>query len=68
MTRFTEKTIRTNSQWVKIVRDNKERKYSFARGYNHNYSATEIRYCSFKYCANWAESLDFAQRMINSYS
>jgi len=68
MTRFTEKTVRSNDQWVKITRDNQARKFTFARGYNHNYSATEIFSYSFKWCANWSDAVDFAQRSIKSYS
>ena len=67
MTRFTEKTVRSNNQWVKITRDNKKRTFTFARGYENNYSAIEISSYSFKWCANWLEAIDFAQRFIKSY-
>ena len=68
MTRFTRKTVRTETQWVQITRDNEQRKFTFARGYKGNLSAHDIDSYPFKWCANWSEAIDFAQRKINSYS
>jgi len=48
MTRFTEKTVRTDGQWLKISRDNTKRTFTFARGYAGQYTANEIEILSFK--------------------
>jgi hypothetical protein len=68
MTRFTEKTIRTETQWVKVTRDNKDRTFTFARGYNSNTKATEIQVFPFKYVSTWEDATEKATRMINNYS
>ena len=67
MTRFTDKTISTNSQWVKITRDNKERTFTFARGYAGQYQAHELQTLSFKWVANWTEAIDKANRTMAAY-
>ena len=56
MKRFTERTVRTESKWVKITRDNKERAFTFAKGYKGEYTAHEIETLSFKWVANWSEA------------
>jgi len=64
MTRFTEKTIRTNGKWVKITRDNKERTFTFAVGYQGEFTAYQIEgTLSFKWVANWTEATDRAVRL-----
>ena len=68
MKRFTEKTIRTAGQWVKITRDNKDRNFTFARGYAGDFSANEIETYSFKWVANWTEAAEKANRMIGNYA
>lgn len=68
MTRFTEKYVRTEHQWVKITRDNKERTFTFARGLNGNYQAHEIQTLSFKWVANWSEAIASANRTIATYA
>lgn len=67
MRRFTEKTIRTDSQWVKITRDNKERTFTFARGYKNEFTAKEIQQFSFKWVANWTEAIDKAEKTMLVY-
>jgi hypothetical protein len=64
MTRFTEKYVRTEGQWVKITRDNKIRSFTFARGYKNEFTAQEIETLPFKWVANWTEALDRASKMI----
>jgi hypothetical protein len=59
-TRFTEKTIRTAGQWCKITRDNQNRTFTFARGYDGQYQAHEIETYSFKWVANWTEATEKA--------
>jgi len=68
MTRFTDRTIRSDSQWVKISRDNKERTFTFARGYKDQHKAHDVGTYSFKWVANWSEAIDKAQRMIATYA
>lgn len=68
MTRFTEKTIRADGQWVKVTRDNKERTFTFARGYEGNFQANEIETLSFKWVANWSEAIDRATKTISTYA
>lgn len=68
MTRFTEKTIRTANQWMKVTRDNKERTFTFARGYTGQFTANEIQTLSFKWVANWTEALEKANRTLSTYA
>jgi hypothetical protein len=68
MTRFTEKTIRTETQWVKITRDNESRTFTFARGYNAEFSAHDISTLSFKWIPNWTEAIDRANRSMETYA
>ena len=55
--RFTDRTMRTDSAWVKITRDNKERTFTFAKGYTGEHTATHIETLSFKWVANWSEAI-----------
>lgn len=64
MKRYTEKTIRSNSQWVKITRDNKERSFTFARGDKDNFQAHQIDTLTFKWVANWTEAIERANTMM----
>ena len=68
MTRFTDKTVRTSGQCIKISRDNKDRIFSFARGYAGNAQAHEIETLPFKWVANWTEALDRANRTLAIYA
>jgi len=68
MTRFTDKTIRTSGQWIKITRDNKDRTFTFARGYTGQYQSNEIETLPFKWVANWTEALDRANRTLAAYA
>ena len=68
MTRFTDRTISSDSQWVKISRDNKERTFTFARGYQGQYQSHDVETYSFKWVANWSEATDKAQKMIATYA
>lgn len=62
--RFTEKYVRTDSQWVKITRDNKSRTFTFARGYKGQFTASDIETLSFKWVANWSEAISRANTMV----
>lgn len=66
--RFTEKYVRSNSQWVKITRDNQNRTFTFARGLKDQFQAHNIEEYKFKWVANWAEAKDKAERMMAIYS
>jgi hypothetical protein len=68
MNATTEKTIRSASQWVKITRDNQQRKFTFARGYAGKYQAHEIHSLSFKWVPNWTEALDRANQTLATYA
>lgn len=63
--RFTDRTIRTTGQWVKITRDNKARTFTFAKGYKGDYQAVEISELPFKWVANWTEATEHAQRLAS---
>jgi hypothetical protein len=67
MARFTDKTIRTSSHWVKITRDNKERTFTFARGYVGEVQAHDVGTYAFKWVANWTEAIEKANRMMQNY-
>lgn len=66
--RFTEKYVRSDSQWVKITRDNQSRTFTFARGYKNNFTASDIETLSFKWVSNWTEAINRANNMIGSYA
>jgi len=63
-TRFIERTMRTDSHWVKITRDNKERTFTFAKGSAGNYQAHTLETLSFKWVANWTEAITRASGMM----
>lgn len=67
MTRFTEKTIRANTRWVKITRDNKNRNFTFAVGRDGDFSAHHIDTLSFKWVANWDEAKARAESLTTCY-
>jgi len=67
MTRFTEKYVRNDSQWVKITRDNVKRTFTFARGYKNEFKAHEISTLPFKWVANWTEALEKSEKMLATY-
>lgn len=67
MTRFTEKTIRSNGQWIKITRDNKKRTFHFARGYKDVVSAHDRVTLSFKWIPNWTEAIERANKTLAAY-
>ena len=64
MTRFTDKTVRSETQWVKITRDNKERSFTFARGDKGSFTAHQIETLTFKWVANWTEATERANRLM----
>lgn len=66
--RFTEKYVRSDSQWVKITRDNQNRTFTFARGYKNEFTAQDIETLTFKWVANWTEAINRANNMIGSYA
>lgn len=68
MTRFTERTIRADGQWIKITRDNKDRTFTFARGYTNEFTAHEIETLPFKWVANWTEATEKANRTIATFA
>ena len=68
MTRFTDRTIRASGQWVKITRDNKDRAFTFARGYAGQAQAHEIETLSMKWVANWSEATERATRAMATFS
>ena len=68
MTRYTDRTIRASGQWIKITRDNKDRTFTFARGYEGQFQAHEIETWSFKWVANWEEAQDKANRKIETFA
>ena len=63
-TRYTDRTMRTDSAWVKITRDNKARTFTFAKGYAGQYAAHTIETLSFKWVANWTEAITRASGMM----
>ena len=67
MTRFTDRTIRSDKQWVKITRDNQRRTFCFARGYVGAAAAHELETLFMKWVANWAEATERAHRAIATY-
>jgi len=68
MAQITEKTIRTENVWVKITRDNKNRTFTFARGYVGEPVAHNIETMSFEWLPNWSEALISGNRMVSNYT
>lgn len=67
MTRFTEKTFRSENKWIKITRDNKDRKFIFAIGDKDNFKAYSIDELTFKWCANWTEAETRANYLMTNF-
>jgi hypothetical protein len=65
MANYTDRTIRANGQWVKITRDNKEKIYTFARGWEGEFKAHDCKTMPFKLLTNWVEATWFANLIIN---
>jgi hypothetical protein len=65
--RFTERTIRADKQWVKITRDNQKRNYTFAVGREGQYKAHNIRVQPFTVLPNWLEAEDWAKYMMTAF-
>lgn len=68
MKRFTEKYVRTDSQWIKISRDNKERTFTFAHGHAGVFQAWNVQTLPFKWISNWSEAVDYANRQIETFA
>lgn len=68
MTHTTEKTIRTQGQWLKITRDSKNKTFTFARGYENDLQATEVQTYSFKWIQNWTDAKEHATRTLATYA
>ncbi len=68
MKSITEKYVRSDSQWIKITRDNKQRTFTFAHGWKGEFQAHDIQTLSFKWIANWSEAIDKANRTIATYA
>jgi len=65
---FTEKTIRGDSQWVKITRDKKNRTFTFARGYKGQYQAHDIETWGFEWVKTWNEAIEKANDKLVIYA
>lgn len=57
----TEKTIRTDSHWMKITRDSKARTFTFAMGYQGDFKAHEIKKYSFSFMPTWTDAEEHAK-------
>lgn len=68
MNRYQDRTVRKSGQWVKITRDNQDRSFTFARGYQSEYKAHDIETLSFKWVANWTEAVERAERSIATFA
>ena len=68
MQRFTERTIRDKGQWIKITRDSKARKFSFARGYEGQIKAVSVNTWPMSAIPTWKEAEEFAQQAIDTYA
>lgn len=60
--RFTEKMVRVNQKWVKITRDNAERTFTFAKGFDGQALAYDVVTLPFKWAPNWKEAVWHAER------
>lgn len=62
----TEKTICESGQWVKITRDAKKG-FTFARGWNGEFKAHDIKKWSAKYMPTWKDATEHAKQMIEDW-
>jgi hypothetical protein len=62
--RFTSRTIYHHFQWVKIIRDNEKRLYTFERGYLGNPIAHVVGDYPFKQLTCWTAAEIKAKREI----
>ena len=65
---ITEKYVRSDNQWVKITRNNKDRTFTFAHGWKGEFTAHNIETINFKWIANWSVAIDKANRTIATYA
>jgi len=68
MKRYIDKTFRSESQWVKVTRDNQNRTYTFARGHKGNFQAAEIETFSFKWIGTWSDAQNRAESVMATYA
>lgn len=64
ITRYTDRTLRTDSHWCKITRDRKNRTFTFAKGYKDEHKAHILETLSFKWVATWEEAESRATGMM----
>ena len=65
---ITEKTIRNDSQWVKITRDNKKRTFTFARGFKNQIEAHNIETWGFEWVKTWNDAIEKANDKLVIYA
>lgn len=63
----TSKTLRSDRQWVKIVRDSDDRKFTFYRGNLGESRAHEEQSYPFEFVPTWAEAEKHAQERMAAY-
>lgn len=64
----TYKTIRNETQWIKIIRDNQNRTFTFARGYVGENQAHHIDTWGFEWVKTWQEAIEKAEEKMQIYS
>lgn len=64
----TDKTIRNGTQWIKIIRDNQNRTFTFARGYVGESQAHHIDTWGFELVKTWQEAIEKAEEKMQIYS
>ena len=64
MAAYTVRTFRANGKWVKVTRDNINKTYFFARGYENEKGDVYVGDIQFKHMKNWTEAINCAIKIM----
>jgi hypothetical protein len=64
---YTTQYVRGHKQWVKVIRDAKQRRWTFARGYEGVVTAHTREQWSIASLPTWDDAIDHAARLIHTW-
>lgn len=67
MANLTERTIRTGSQWVKIIRNAGQKVFTFHRGYTGCFSATSETTYPMQFVRTWGDAEEKAKELMAQF-
>lgn len=65
---MTTRFLRTSYQWTKITRDQRNRQFTLARGFNGYLQAHHYQVFTFRYLPTWADAEALALRTMETYA